>query len=395
MGCDSCTGCSGFPESLKRCTRCVIPETQDAVTYDEKGVCSVCKTIEYKNAKIDWAKKREEFEELLKGYRGQGEYDCIIPFSGGKDSAYQAYTLVRDFNLKPLIVCFDHGFFRPNHLKNVDKTIKTLGVDYLRFRPNWQIVKKLMVEALKRKGDFCWHCHTGIYSFPMHIAVKFKIPLIIWGESVAEYMAYYDYEKNWEEVDEERFNKFTNLGITAQDMLGMLNDPNVHARDLLPFTYPKLSELKGIKFKSICLGNYIPWDVKKQSEIISRELGWKGDEVEGRPSEYYYEKVECAFQGIRDYLRFIKRGYGRTAHLASIDIRNGRLTREQAKKLTCEYDGKRPASLDVFLKTIGLSEEEFNEIVASHMISPYKHDFSKTERGKKLHDQDEWTIPNE
>ncbi len=385
---------SGLPNFLKRCTKCVIPETQDAVMFNEKGVCSVCQSIEYKQTKIDWNARKKEFEALLDEYRGKYDYDCIIPFSGGKDSTFQAYTLVKDFGLKPLIVSFDHGFFRPNHLRNVEMTIKKLGVDFLKFRPNWHIVKRLMIESLKRKGDFCWHCHTGVYSYPIRMALKLNIPLVIWGESVAEYMSYYDYTVQ-EEVDEERFNKFTNLGITAQDMVGMLNDPKITERDLLPYTYPKPGDLRRIKCRSVCLGSYIPWDVKKQSAIIAKELGWQGDNVEGIPGEYYYEKVECAFQGIRDYLRFIKRGYGRTAHLVSIDLRNDRMDRNKGLELTAKYDGKRPASLDVFLKTLGLTEEDFNEIAASHMVAPYKHDFKNTPKGEKLHDQDEWTIANE
>ncbi|MFA6530277.1 MAG: N-acetyl sugar amidotransferase [Candidatus Micrarchaeia archaeon] len=382
----------GYPASLRRCANCVIPETQDAVTYDKGGVCSVCKTIDVKRTKVDWPKRKEDFKKILDEFRGKYDYDCIIPYSGGKDSTYQAYTLIRDFKLKPLIVSFDHGFFRPTNLSNTDRTLKKLGADYLKFRPNWHVVKKLMLESLKRKGDFCWHCHTGIYAYPMRIAVKFKIPLIIWGESAAEYMSYYDYENNWEEVDEDRFNKCCNLGITAEDMLGMVNDPSVTERDLLPFAYPSREELKSIHYRSICLGNYMPWDTRKQSDIIKKELGWKGDLKEGVAPEYDYEKVECAFQGVRDYLRFIKRGYGRTAHLTSIDIRNGRMAKEKAIELTRKYDGKRPPSLDLFLKVLGISEKEFNEIAASHSISPYKHDFSKTVKDKKLHDQDEWHI---
>jgi len=376
---------------MKKCAKCLIPETHETIVFDKAGVCSICRQIEYKNTKIDWQQRRKEFEELLNQYRDKYDYDCIVPFSGGKDSTFQLYTLIREFKLKPLVISFDHGFFRPINLKNTERTLKKLGVDYLKFRPNWHIVKKLMLESLKRKGDFCWHCHTGIYAYPMRMAVKFKVPLVIWGESSAEYTSYYSYKEK-EEVDEERFNKCCNLGITAKDMLGMLKDPNISARDLLPFTYPKSSELKAINYRSVCLGSYIRWDIKKQAKIISKELGWKGAPKEGVPEEYYYEKVECAFQGIRDYLRYIKRGYGRTAHLASIDIRNNRLAREEGEKLVKKYDGLRPASLDIFLKILGITEEEFNKIAASHAVYPYKHDFSKTKKGKPLSDMKKWNL---
>lgn len=373
--------------NLKRCTKCVMPETWESINFDEDGICNICRNVEVKEEKIDWKKKKEEFKGLLNEYKGKGQYDCIIPFSGGKDSTYTAYAMIRDFKMKPLIVSFDHGFYRPRTLENRVRTLKKLGVDFLSFRPNWQVVKKVMLESLRRKGDFCWHCHTGIYAYPMQIAVKYNIPLLIWGEPSSEYGGFYSYEED-EEVDERRFNRFVNLGINAEDMVGMVKD--VTMRDLEPFKYPGLKELRSIKCRSVCMGSFVPWDVKKQTEIIKKELGWQEEEVEGVPPGYGYEKVECMFQGVRDYLKYIKRGLGRTAHLASIDIRNRRMTRDGAMKLIKEYDGLRPASLDVFLEYLSISEEEFIDIALSHQVAPYKHNLSKTKKGKELWDQKLW-----
>jgi N-acetyl sugar amidotransferase len=365
-----------------------LPETQETIVFDDQGVCNVCRQIEYKQQKIDWAAKRKEFEALLNQYRGKHSYDCIVPFSGGKDSTYTLYSLVREFGLKPLVVSFDHGFFRALTLANNERTLKILGVDFLKFRPNWKVVQKLMLESLKRKGDFCWHCHTGCFAYPMQIAVKFRVPLVIWGEPSAEYTSYYTYEDE-EEVDERRFNRFVNLGITAEDMQGML-DGTVTMRDLEPFRFPSMKDLQAINCRSVCMGSYIPWDVKKQVAIIKHELGWEENDVEGVPKAYRYEKVECAMQGVRDYLKFIKRGFGRTNHLVNIDIRNGRLSRDEAMKLVQEHDGKRPASLDVFLEYVGLTEEEFMAIALPHVVSPHFHDPTSVELGKKLGDQDQW-----
>jgi N-acetyl sugar amidotransferase len=374
--------------NLRLCTRCLLPETQETSVFDDQGVCNVCRQIEYKQKQVDWAAKRREFEELLNQYRGKYTYDCIVPFSGGKDSTYTLYCLVREFGLKPLVVSFDHGFFRPVTLVNNERTLKILGVDFLKFRPNWRVVQKLMLEALKRKGDFCWHCHTGCFAYPMQIALKFRVPLVIWGEPSAEYASYYTYEDQ-EEVDERRFNRFVNLGITAEDMHGML-DGTVTMQDLEPFRYPSVKDLRAINCRSVCLGSYIPWDVKKHVSIIKHELGWQENDVEGVPKAYRYEKVECAMQGVRDYLKFIKRGFGRTTHLVSIDIRNGRLSREEAMKLVQEHDGKRPASLDIFLEYVGLTEEEFMAIALQHIVSPHVHDPKSVLPGEKLRDQDQW-----
>jgi N-acetyl sugar amidotransferase len=367
-------------------------ETQDMISFDEEGVCATCRQVEYKQQKIDWDQRKKEFENILDEYRGKGPYDCIVPFSGGKDSTFTAWSLVRQFGLKPLIVSFDHGFYRPTVLKNTERTVKKLGVDYLRFKSDWQVVKKLMRESLIRKGDIMWHSHCGIYAYPMHIAVQLRVPLLIWGEPTSEYVSYYSYKEN-EQVDEKRFNRVVNLGINAEDMVGML-DGSVTLRDLEPYTYPKLKDLKSIGYRSICLGTYIPWDTRSQSEINKRELDWEGDRVEGIPYErYWYEKIEDAFQGIQDYLKWLKRGMSRMTHLASIDIRTGRMTREEGLRMIEEYEGYRPASLDVFLKAMEMSEEEFHAIALRHVVSPHvAQDWRALPRGPELPDQKDWMI---
>ncbi len=372
---------------MKRCTRCLIPETHETLMFDKYGVCNICRQMEMKKAFVNWEQRRIDLGQLIESYRGKYSHDCIVPFSGGKDSAFTLYHLVTEWKVKPLVVQFDHGFMRPNLRENNERVFKKLGVDVISFRPNWHVVQKLMLESLKRKGDFCWHCHTGIFSYPMQLAVKFNVPLLFWGEPSAEYTSYYTYAEP-EEVDERRFNRFVNLGIAADDMIGMID--GVEPRDLDPFRYPALKDLRRVGVRSVCLGSFISWDVKEQVKLIQSELGWSGDEVEGVPAAYSYEKIECYMQGVRDYLKYLKRGYGRTAHLASIDIRNERLTREEGLKLMKEYDGKKPASLDLFLNYVGITEDEFHDIAMQHMVEPWVPDLVKIERGKPLHDHDKW-----
>jgi N-acetyl sugar amidotransferase len=378
---------------MKSCSKCLLPETHETIEFDSMGECNICNQHKFKKEKIDWKSKSVEFEKIIENYRGKYNYDCIVPFSGGKDSVFTLYKLAKIHNLKCLVVSFDHTFFRPKLIENRQRIFKKLGVDCLTFTPNWELVQKLMLETFIRKGDFCWHCHSGIFAYPMQVAIKEKVPLVIWGEPQAEYTAYYSYEdtlNETEEVDEERFNKFVNLGITADDMYEMLNDPNVQKRDLAPYVYPDLSDLKKIKYRSICLGSYFPWDVKNQVEIIKKELGWEEDLNAGIPPEYAYEKVECQMQGIRDYIKFIKRGSGRTAHLSAIDIRNKRIGQNLAKKNIEEFDGKKPKSLDIFLNNIGIKEEEFNKIVKSHAVFPANINPENLEEGVELPDQKKW-----
>ena len=375
----------------RRCARCLLLETHDTLVFDEAGVCNVCRNIEHKQQQVDWAAREREFVAIVAEYRGQHAYDCIVPFSGGKDSTFTLWALVERYGVKPLVVCFDHGFMRPTVLANTERTIQRLGVDFLKFRASSRVVKKLMLESLRRKGDFCWHCHTGIFSFPMQMALRFQVPLVVWGQPNSEYNAYFRMDEP-EIVDEKRFNRYVNLGITAEDMVGMLEGGDVTLRDLEPFRYPPREQLRALGYRSICLGTYVPWDVKEQTRIIEKELGWEGAPVEGVPPEYSFEKIECAMQGVRDYLRFIKRGMGRTNHLATIDIRDGRLTRDQGLRLIEQYDGRRPASLDVFLRLTGLTEAEFMEIASQHEVHPHRHDPAKVTPGAMLPDQKDWIL---
>jgi len=374
---------------LRRCSQCVLPETHETIMFDDAGVCNICRQHEFKQANIDWAAKKKEFDVLVESFRGKADYDCIIPYSGGKDSTWTLYYMVKEYNIKPLVVRFDHGFLRPNIHENTTRVLRKLGVDFHHFTPSWKVVQKLMLQSFLEKGDFCWHCHTGIFSYPMWVAMRYQVPLVIWGEPSSEYTAYYSYDQP-EEVDEKRFNRYVNLGITAQDMYVRLGG-QVEERDLKPFSYPPLKELRKLNYRSVCLGSFVAWDVKNQSKIIEDELGWKGDRVENVPAEYSYEKIECYMQGVRDYIKYIKRGYTRPSHLASLDIRNHRMDRETAMDMVRKYEGKRPPSLDLFLNFVGLTELEFMQIALSHTVSPYQHNTAATVPGEKLHDHEQWS----
>ena len=377
---------------LKHCTACNLPETYETIEFDESGVCNICRQKEFKDQAIDWSARREQLGLLIEQYRGKYDYDCIVPFSGGKDSTFTLHYLMKEFKIKPLVVQFNHGFMRQGLLKNNERTFRKLGVDVVSFTPNWQLVKRLMLEALIRKGDFCWHCHTGIYSYPMHVALQHKVPLLFWGEPSSEYTAYYDYrDDEIEEVDEEKFNRSTNLGITAEDMAGMISgDFDFDPRDFKPFSYPPLRELKMLKYRSVCLGSYIPWDVRKQVKIIQDELGWQGDQVEGIPwTEYPYEKIECHLQGVRDYTQYLKRGYGRVTQMTALDLRNGRISPEKARRLIDDHEGRKPHSLPIFLDYVGLTEEDFNQIVAKTVVPPYQPDFN-AEYSPQTSDFENW-----
>lgn len=383
-------------ESLRSCNSCLLPETYETLELaSDDSSCNMCEGTEFKQKEVDWSKRKKLLDNVIEKFRGKGDYDCLIPFSGGKDSTYTLYYLLKEYKIKPLVVRFNHGFYRSKMEKNVERTLKKLGVDFINFTPNWKIVKKLMWEAFSRKTDFCWHCHTGIYSYPLRIALKFNIPLVLWGEPLAEMSAYYTYEDDeieWE--DEEKFNMLRNLGITAEDMHGMIDsekDP-VDKRDLIPYTYPSLEELQGIGYYSVCLGSFIPWDYKKHTKIIMDELGWEGDDMESAPSSVNkdFAKIECWMQGTRDYIKYLKRGYSRVTQIVNFEIREGRMDIEEGKRLIEKYDGNKPYSLELFLDYMGIDEDEFNRIISKQIVPPHDPDIENIPMGEKMGDFEEW-----
>ncbi len=384
---------------LVKCTKCQLPETYETIEFDEKGICNICEGVRHKNEEIDWAKRKLKLDKLIEENRNKHAYDCIIPFSGGKDSVFQVNYLVKEYNIKPLLVRFNHGFIRKTVQDNVNSVIKKLGVDLIDFTPNWKIVKKVMLEAFKRKTDFCWHCHTGIYSYPIRIALMHKVPLIFYGEPQAEFNTYYDYTKDgYDYENEERFNMIRTLGITAEDMHGMINsdvDP-VDIRDLTPYTFPDIEELEKLEYNPVTLGTFIPWDHHKNTEIIKKELGWKVDELEGVPDEInpHGEKIECFMQGTRDYIKFLKRGYSRVSQINALNVRHKRMTPDEAKIINEKFDGSKPPSLEVFLEYVGLTEEEFNQIVDKSIIPPNKPNYKTNEIAKKTWDFEQWYREN-
>ena len=121
---------------MKKCSKCNLPETYETIEFDENNVCNMCKGNEFKEKKIDWSKRKKLLDDLIEKYRGKSNYDCIVPFSGAKDSTFQLYYLMKEYKIKPLVVRFNHGFLRET-IQNTVKTLKKLGADFIEFTPNY------------------------------------------------------------------------------------------------------------------------------------------------------------------------------------------------------------------------------------------------------------------
>lgn len=344
--------------TLHYCTRCGKPSTEPNSDFDELGVCVICRSSEQK-MHMSWKEREKQLVDILDRFRGKSEggYDCLIPISGGKDSAFQLHLLTNVYGMKPLACTFSHNWYSETGNKNLQWCLETFNVDHIMFTPNRSLVNRCAKRSLEMIGDSCWHCHAGIGAFPVQIAVRHKIPLIIYGESAAENSSDADYD-HLLKYDQHYFFKISAFYYPDEFACDYLP-----VRDLAPFQLPSDEEVAASGFYGIHLGNYVFWDEERQTEFLRDKYGWKEDTVEG--TYKCYKSVECRMPGLHDFTKFLKRGYGRSTDHVANDVRNGLMTLEEGNELVRQYDPFEPEILEYYLKITGYSREEFYRIMDS------------------------------
>ena len=353
-------------KNLQYCIRCCQPETTEKYKFDKDGICRTCQSSEDKMS-IDWSKKEKQLRKiLLNAKKNAGNnYDCVLPISGGKDSFFQAHVLTKIYNIKPLAVTFNHNWFSEIGFYNLQLLLETFNLDHFQFTPARKLVNKLARKSLFEIGDSCWHCHSGCGSFPLQVATKFSIPLLVYGESIAENSGRAKYSDGKTNFDK---NYFTT--VSAKKTPKQMVDNNISNKDVFPFKLPTDKEINKNKIYQIHLGDYIFWDEEKQTEFIKKEYGWKESEIEGAYKGY--KSVECIMPGVHDFTCYLKRGFGRSTSQASVDIRNGLLTREEGFEIANKKDPVRPVALDYYLEATELTEKEFYKTINSKKLSKLK-----------------------
>ncbi len=352
--------------TVRYCVRCLFPETKPDLSIDENGVCDACRSADDKQ-EIDWDARQAELVEILERYRSPdgSNYDCLIPVSGGKDSTYQVMQVL-ELGFRPLTVTWSACAYTDIGRQNIE-SMQKLGVDHIQFTPNPKVYRAIFSEAFRRVGDGCWPCHVGIFSYPIRVAVNYRIPLLIYGENPQfEYGGPASRAQN-PVIDRQWLEEFGGLlGNRIEDMLGV---EGIDEGDLIPYRYPSDEELSEVGVSAIFLGYYQRWDARRQlAEVI--ESGFQvndsiadvGDRPHQEGTYTNYENLDGKFVGVHDYLKFLKFGFGRATDHASIDIRNERINRDEAIELVRLYEGKVPRRyLDEYLEFVGMSEDEFYE----------------------------------
>lgn len=346
---------------MRYCKKCVMPDTKPDLFFDKDGICVACRAAEEKNSKIDWKSRKKELDGILDSYRTKdyAKYDCIVPVSGGKDSTYQLFIIKDIYKMKPLCVHFEPT--NPSEIgrRNLEN-LRRMGVDIISFKPNPVVYEKICREAFTSVGDYEWPNHVGIFTIPVQIAVKYQIPLIIWGEnSQLEYGGPKEatqkpvLDRRWLE----EFGGLLGLRVNDLKKLGITDE------DMKPYIYPAKEELDKLGLRGIFLGYYLKWDARKQVEI-AKKLGFMLRDTPVEGTYLRYENLDEALYPIHDYFKYLKFGFSRATDHASTDIRTGRLSRKDALRLVALYDNTlSDGIIDAFCAKFGFTREEFFKIV--------------------------------
>ena len=351
---------------MEYCKRCVYPaNAKPGMVIDEEGVCSGCRLVESR-AKVDWDEREKTLREILKEaqstQKAKGNpYDCVIPVSGGKDSTYQVYLIKECYGLNPLLVTYNHTFNTPVGVRNLANLVDKFDCNLLRFTSAPGAAVRIARYMLEKVGDLTWHYHAGIQTFPVQAAVQYDVPVVIWGEDG------YNETVGMHNLDD--FQEFTkkkrrDIGMRGFEPEDLLEDPDcpLSPYDLAPFNYPSDETIEKAGVRGIYLGNYINWNGRAFAEFLIENYDFETAQSKDR-SFNIYNKIEDAANGTHDYLKYLKFGYGRATDDASMEIRHGRMTREQGIELVGQFSHIRPSDLDIFLRKAEMTEEEFLSVV--------------------------------
>ncbi|MBI2057844.1 MAG: N-acetyl sugar amidotransferase [Candidatus Yanofskybacteria bacterium] len=352
---------------VKYCTNCVYP-TSSAVplAFDDKGVCSGCRTSREKK-NINWDERKKKFEKLIEEYRNKNGtgYDIMIPVSGGKDSYFQVHLMKKVYGLNPLLVTYNGNNYTPTGMENLINMRNVFGVDHVFFTANVDVLKILNRLGVQILGDMQWHYASGIYTYPIRVAVETKTPLMLWGEhghmdlgGMHSYNDFVEFTYRYRHEHVIRGFEWTDFLKRAPEFGEKLTK-----QQLIPWMYPSDEQIASVGVRGIYTANYFKWDANIHGPLMIKKYGFK---VPKEPFERTYRKMsnldDMHENGVHDYLKFIKFGYGRATDHCCKDIRSGIMTRDQAIKIVKKMDRIKPKDTYRWLKYVGWTEEKFDKI---------------------------------
>ena len=350
------------------CKKCVYPAIAVNLRMDDDNICSSCRASEkfHSIGEKFWKGRKEKFKEILNSTlkNNNSNFDCLIPVSGGKDSYYQTHIMVKEYNLKPLLVTYDGNNWLPEGIYNRNRMKHLFNVDHIMWSPSVEVLKKLNRAAFRKMGDMNWQNHCGIFTMPIIMAVKFKIPLIIWGETEWDIAGMYGPE-DYVEFSARSRNEHSVRGFEYDDFL---DDPKekLTEKDLTWAKYPSDTEILNVGIRGLYIGNFFKWDAKQHVEIVKEKYSWRPSQTPFERTYRNYSNLDDRYEnGIHDLMKFVKFGYGRCTDHASKDIRNGHMLREEGVKQVKKYDHVVSSDLEHWLDYVSMEKLEFWKIADS------------------------------
>jgi N-acetyl sugar amidotransferase len=355
--------------TLHYCSRCVYPSSSAAsLTFDESGVCSGCRVAE-QTVNINWPERWAMFCDLVDQYRTPKNYEVVIGVSGGKDSYFLAH-LARKLGLKPLLVTYYPNNYLPEGEENLRRMHEVFDCDHVVVRPSVDVLIRMNRLGFKLQGDMNLHAHCGINTIPVQTAVRYRVPLMFWGEhgwvdlggmySLSDFPEFTAKARKEHDLRGYDWYDFTDEGLEK------LGRPDLREglteSDLLWAQYPSDDEIDAVGVRGIYQNFYVPWDGNVNAEIAMKEYGWTRARTPFERTYRLFSNLDDMHEnGIHDYLKFVKFGYGRATDHACKDIRLGRMTREEGIAMVRKYDHVKPRrDLERWLKYVGMSEAEFD-----------------------------------
>jgi len=355
-----------------------MPDTRPGIYFNEEGVCSACLNYE-KQKEIDWETRWRELELLCDRHRKSSGYDCIIAVSGGKDSHFQTYIMKEKLGMNPLLVTVEDNFpMTSAGIHNLKNLSEAFGCDIISLKPNIRTQKQIMRKTFEKYAKPTYIIDRYIYTYPLHIGVKFNISLIVYGENVS-----YTYggpnAKDTYSAKEQIYNGVAS-GIDIHELL----DDKLSIKDLVLFDPPSEKDLD--RLEPIYLSYFVPWN-SYRNYIFAKSRGFHDLTHEWKRTHHIedFDQVDSRAYLVHSWLKYPKFGHQVATDYASRFIRYGLISRKEAIKLVKEHDHKLdPLAVRDFCQFLGYSEAEFWKIVDKFYNTKI---FRKNEFG-------EWVLKN-
>lgn len=362
-----------LPSEVKFCKKCVMSNQRPRISFDKEGICGPCNYTEMKkNNEIDYLDRKKELEILLDKYRKKdGEYDIIVPCSGGKDSSTIAHKLKHEWGMTPLCVTFSPPVYTDIGRKNLSNFINS-GFDHKLITPNGKIYKLFAKLCFAYIGDHEEIFDHGQMSGPVQEALRNDVKLVMYGENGE---LEYGGDINtinfkgmpWDYYDKIYFSTPLNKLAQIAKEHGYFDHYKIDFKEknLDIFHLPKKDLLIKNDIQFHWWGYYNKWIPQENYYYAVKNTGFEAN-PEGRMEGTYskYAQLDDVTDSFLYYLMYIKYGFGRATSDASHEVRDGHIQREEAVALVDRFDGEFPdKSFKIFLDYLDLTEGEFWDIV--------------------------------